>query len=519
MPSRPTRSHALLCAGLALLGCSGGPDPVETPVPPNASRTGTTEAVPASPSGTVATTTAGEAPVETRQTPVAQPTPTTTPEVASAQPAQLVPAPGASPPPVVSAAVARLPIDEGASDPPGFAARRVAIQELLNGHTDRDDEARILVLMREAPAGELDRLVRRLDLGSLFESLDDHSFGGPQHYTEVCELLSTRRLGDLSLQARAALVDAFQRGSTDEVAERTLEALFRGTRGIELTRLKNAVDGGRDAQDLLKLFQHDLDDAERSARIKAHLAAEGAAVPACGIKVLHDIDDTLFSSLKDDRWPSGVVYPGVLALEKELCHGNGDRETGGELVFLTARPDDRAHVVEEQTFATLARMGVGPCTILAGGMLDFRSNEAMAAGKRANFDAYRPLFPEYRFVFLGDSGQGDVIFGRGIRKDHPELVPLVLIHDVVATPAEKRAEIAQEGVIHVDTWLGGAVEARTRGLISEEGLARVAEATLADFGRVTFDDEAMRAARKAELLADLERANALLSPGLRVSRN
>ncbi len=32
----------------------------------------------------------------------------------------------------------------------------------------------------------------------------------------------------------------------------------------------------------------------------------------------------------------------------------------------------------------------------------------MAARKIANIAHYRQLFPEYRLVFIGDSGQGDV---------------------------------------------------------------------------------------------------------------
>src|SRR5690606_24197327 len=130
--------------------------------------------------------------------------------------------------------------------------------------------------------------------------------------SQLLTLLTRERLADLSVPARAALIDALQRGDTDAPAERAIEAVFLGTHGAALTRLKNAIDLGGDGRDLLQLVQHDLDDEGVQGRIRGHLAAEGASSPRAGLKVLHDIDDTLFSSLNDPRWPGGAVYPGIL---------------------------------------------------------------------------------------------------------------------------------------------------------------------------------------------------------------
>lgn len=42
----------------------------------------------------------------------------------------------------------------------------------------------------------------------------------------------------------------------------------------------------------------------------------------------------------------------------------------------------------------------------------------MATKKLDNFMAYHALFPEYRVVWLGDSGQGDMLVGKGMLRQH-----------------------------------------------------------------------------------------------------
>ncbi len=62
------------------------------------------------------------------------------------------------------------------------------------------------------------------------------------------------------------------------------------------------------------------------------------------------------------------------------------------------------------------------------------SHESMADKKLANMNLYMRLFPEYQYVWVGDSGQGDVIVAKALvasfqaRGLQP---PLVFIHDVV----------------------------------------------------------------------------------------
>ena len=144
--------------------------------------------------------------------------------------------------------------------------------------------------------------------------------------------------------------------------------------------------------------------------------------------------------------------------------------------------------------------------MLTGSLLSARSNQAIAQKKLENFLQYQSLYPEYGFVFVGDSGQGDVMFGEAIRDRAPEAVKAVFINDVVATPHARRAELAAKGVHLFDTYVGAATKAFELGLISRDGLVRVGKAAEEKLRAVPFTDEAQKRARRDELMRDLELA-------------
>ena len=62
----------------------------------------------------------------------------------------------------------------------------------------------------------------------------------------------------------------------------------------------------------------------------------------------------------------------------------------------------------------------------------------MADKKLSNIGMYTQLFPEYQFVWLGDSGQGDVLVAKALIAEFTAKgmqPPLVFIHDVVRQAA------------------------------------------------------------------------------------
>ena len=349
------------------------------------------------------------------------------------------------------------------------------IQNLLRGRTSTADEARILDVLRQIPDHELSAVVLKLDVPRLFDALDDH-LRGPNHRAQGLKLLYRDRIEHLTPAARAHLIDGLQEGRTDDQAERAIVDLFLGTRGPELTELKNRVDAGGDHRDLMQLIFHDIDNGSGRAEILRHLEAEAQARVAkggpIGLKVLSDVDDTLFASLNDERYPKGTTYPGVVALYETLV-GRGD-ERGTHLAFLTARPWDRAGWVEAATQETLAERGVGPHVVISGDLTHLTSHERMAQKKLENFRRYQQLFGEYEFLFIGDNGQGDVRLGRGMREEFPERVRAVFIHEVVPSKATKK-ELAGDRarhIFHVPTYAHAFLLALEHGWIPPDGAKR-----------------------------------------------
>lgn len=391
------------------------------------------------------------------------------------------------------------------------AARKLqALRSWMTGHTDRTDEQRILALFEDASATELNYLLLNVDLDDLLSDVDDRVVG-PDHRTTLLELLCVKRAPELGLPLRAALVAALQKGHTHRLAERMVHALFLGLRGRELTEFKNLLDGRGHSHDLQQLLFHDVDDEALRHDILEHLRREAERAPSGENKVLSDIDDTFLANWKDERYPPKTVYPGVLQFYRELDRGPGvipGRE--GDLTFVSARPRDPLGLIEDRTLATLREHGVGAAVMLSGAFSHLVGNARIAAMKFENFSHYLQLYPEYGFVFTGDSGQGDVAFGERMLTEHPEAVRAVFIHDVVDTPEAARETWRARRIFFFDTYLGAAVEAFGVGVISRDGVARVARAVREDLGQILFPDPAQREAREAEVARDQRRADAVL---------
>ena len=159
---------------------------------------------------------------------------------------------------------------------------------------------------------------------------------------EVCDrttmhLLVKDKLPLLSTIARAALVDGLQKlGLRYRPRRQTwVRDVIISTHGLDLTHFKAYIDDGGDYHTMYKLVYNDL-QGELQKEVLAHLKREGEAVaavvagsgpgapPGAVLKVLSDIDDTVFSS--GDSFPAGVdcryprkcFYPGALALYAAL---------------------------------------------------------------------------------------------------------------------------------------------------------------------------------------------------------
>lgn len=185
-----------------------------------------------------------------------------------------------------------------------------------------------------------------------------------------------------------------------------------------------------------------------------------------------------------------------------------ERQTG-EVVFISARPG----MMKEMSHKMLRAMGAGDVVLLTGRVSSLWSHDAMAARKFTNFCQYARLFPEYRYVWVGDSGQGDIEFARMMlraSRDGAVAVPIhAFIHDVTSggtnqglTPPEERAALAAEGIYVFDSYVQAYAIAVSLG-IAEPAVAMTRVLAQAEYEMrcVKFTSEAMRDARAAEFEA------------------
>lgn len=392
------------------------------------------------------------------------------------------------------------PPDQGDLSP--AAAKIARIQNLLNGITTRWDERRILDILRQCGPQELNEVLSGTDLLQLSNDVDDHWFG-PKNKQALYQLLTEERLGDLTVETRARLIHGLQAGDTHRSDERAVRNVLLGTRSGDLTALKLRIDQSEDHRDLHQLMFHDMDHTDYKQQILSHIAKE--AGPAQEFKLLSDIDDTFYCNWKDQRFPKGSVYPGVRQYYKEM-----DAAPAGQpddLTFVTARPDDRIGAVKRRTKKSLRQKGLGQMVVLAGSVPSLFSNEALAAKKFERMGQLNQLYPEFRLVFTGDSGQGDALCGLKLNQANWPVYSATLIHDVVQSSPEERQRYREQRVYFFDTYVGAALEAQSLGLMSRDAARRVGQAASSDFGQTAFVDEAQRSARLAELQADLDRLN------------
>ncbi len=378
-----------------------------------------------------------------------------------------------------------------------------ALLGLSRGITTRSDESAILKLVREASPAALNEALQSLTplaLHKLISGMDDHLWGPDNRQAFLNELTQTR-LGVLDVDSRAALILALQIGATVKRDEQAIGNIILGTHNNALTQLKNAIDAGGDYHDLQQLIFHDIDSPALREKLLAHFGRQ--TTPTGQVKVLSDIDDTFYANLKDQRFPKKTVYPGVLAFYAELDKGGRTRaDRLGDLTFLSARPYDRAGLLEDMSLKALRARGVSEATVLSGDFAHLVGNQRIAEKKLENWQQHRQLFTEYQTVFIGDSGQGDALFGSQALATGEGQMKAVFIHNVSGLSESQRSALTKQGIHVFDTYLGAATQAYSLGLITRAGLKRVAEASKKELAAIHFASPAQAAARKAELDRD-----------------
>jgi len=249
-----------------------------------------------------------------------------------------------------------------------------------------------------------------------------------------CEELDKRiREADLSL---ADKIESLKRlapagDATNRREELRMERLILSVASEELSLFKFALEYDGDYKDLVEYIFHDIDDTDRRARIFEHFRLAPAAI---GVKVLTDVDDTMYANLIEKRYPKKTLYPGVLefydSLRKEPFEASPV-----PITTLSARPNPIAGKLEEGSLCSLVSFTRGRLcpSGLSGALLSsvvgtlqtaLRADEEhldllcdiphgqedeIGRVKFSNFLNFAEVYPEYSFVFVGDAGQADAL--------------------------------------------------------------------------------------------------------------
>ena len=183
-----------------------------------------------------------------------------------------------------------------------------------------------------------------------------------------------------------------------------------------------------------------------------------------------------------------------------------------EATFLTARPP----CLRRSTQRALAGAGIARCALVVGSACALGRHGAMLAHKYARYEEIRGLYAEARIVFLGDNGQADALLGERILESDEGLraagapPPCVLIHDVLPSLLARddvghrtHRVCGGRGALSFRTYAGAAHAARLAGLLSADGLERVAFAVAEEIRSVPFGSERVRQSQQTAVLKDV----------------
>ncbi|CAE8671158.1 unnamed protein product [Polarella glacialis] len=344
----------------------------------------------------------------------------------------------------------------------------------------------------------------------------------------------SNQLSCLEALARSRLVGALvarlQKGFSNEAfrarAEFMLHELLTTSEGDKLMELKKLIDTAGTGHNLLSMCAV-LSTESLRASLLGHFCAQAVIIKARPVHVLSDIDMTVWVGVfgaGGPKFPKGPV-PGALSLFEAL---------GGRITFLSARPP----LWESRTRGALLNdIGIAEANILQGTLQNVvrvlvqpeEAHRGMGEQKEKVFNQFAALHPEARFVFFGDSGEGDVDFSLAFVKGQPlaefssspRAERVALIHDVVGadgvtpkTDLERRKMLDYAGVYVFDTYIGAAERLYRLGFLDEWSLRQLSQSCVDEFAQIpedTFHSPEVFCARQAELRRDMQCANITLT--------
>jgi hypothetical protein len=244
----------------------------------------------------------------------------------------------------------------------GYTAGTKQLLSQVSGATKRLQKS-LHTLLKNASNEELNYILCAVNVPATIEVVGKSTI----------EFLIKEKVRHLETVSRAALVDGIQKLGLRYRPTRQswVRDVILHTRGFELTKFKGYIDDGGDYHTMYKLIYNDLQGTIQR-EVLDHIRKEGLDVmnalgdlgsdrpPAAVLKVLSDIDDTVFSSGGsfpagvDMRYPRKCFYPGALAFYSALdrCFAQKYAATVAKLVNGSVKVAASSKICSEATVAS-----------------------------------------------------------------------------------------------------------------------------------------------------------------------
>eukprot|EP01138_Halocafeteria_seosinensis_P002848 gb/GECG01002909.1/.p1 GENE.gb/GECG01002909.1/~~gb/GECG01002909.1/.p1 ORF type:complete len:804 (+),score=123.25 gb/GECG01002909.1/:1-2412(+) len=198
------------------------------------------------------------------------------------------------------------------------------------------------------------------------------------------------------------------------------------------------------------------------------------------------------------RWRprASLSVPELHSFKSFPQHDRPDDEEVGNVFVVTARPSGFSGVIKTHTIRKLEHIGLGNVSVFSGSLRSTAGGiESMGQRKLENMQRLLAIFPEYKFVFVGDSGQADAAVAAISQTYYRQRVTAAFIHDVNPSSATtgdgtRKDTYAAGNVTFFTNYVDAAILARERGLLSEVAVQRVANAAIQDLKELKTHMEA-----------------------------
>jgi hypothetical protein len=171
--------------------------------------------------------------------------------------------------------------------------------------------------------------------------------------------------------------------------------------------------------------------------------------------IMTDIDDTLYPHKgiagKDESWAQKKAYPGIKVfydsfydvLPKLCRYSTVLSATPGAIKVLRINSPTLTNIIGEFGFI----QGMDRKRDVLSSYIKGKAFQTFGKVKFSRFMQYAQIFPEYKFLFIGDNGQGDVGAGEQMLAEMPDRCT-VFIHDVYSGKYETEKIGTNDGMYY-----------------------------------------------------------------------